>query len=74
MANGKCRMHGGRSGGPTGSRNGAWRHGRYTQEAKAMSAWARGLARDIDVFGAVTITKCAGLRSVNLRAPAARHL
>jgi hypothetical protein len=60
MANGKCRMHGGRSAGPTGKRNGAYRHGKYTKEAKAVSAWARDLARDIDVFGAVTMTAAGG--------------
>ena len=30
-----CRMHGGRAGAPKGERNGAYRHGRHTGEAKA---------------------------------------
>ena len=31
-----CRMHGARGGGPTGKRNGAYRHGRATKEAKQL--------------------------------------
>ena len=30
-----CRFHGARGGGPKGERNGAYRHGLYTQEAMA---------------------------------------
>jgi hypothetical protein len=30
-----CRLHGGKGGGPKGERNGAYRTGRYTAEAKA---------------------------------------
>jgi hypothetical protein len=30
-----CRMHGGKGGAPAGERNGAYRHGRHTAEAKA---------------------------------------
>jgi hypothetical protein len=30
-----CRMHGGKGGAPKGERNGAYRHGRHTAEAKA---------------------------------------
>jgi len=30
-----CRLHGGKGGGPTGERNGAYRTGRYAAEAKA---------------------------------------
>lgn len=30
-----CRMHGARSGAPSGKANGAWRHGRETNEAVA---------------------------------------
>jgi hypothetical protein len=30
-----CRMHGGKGGAPRGERNGAYRHGRHTAEAKA---------------------------------------
>lgn len=29
-----CRMHGGKGGAPKGERNGAYRHGRHTAEAK----------------------------------------
>jgi hypothetical protein len=34
MANGRCRMHGGRAGAPKGNRN-AFKHGRYTAAAIA---------------------------------------
>jgi hypothetical protein len=61
MANGRCRMHGGRSGGPTGSRNGAYKHGRFTKEAREVRAWVRGLARDADVLTA-TAMRDVGLR------------
>ena len=30
-----CRMHGGRAGAPKGERNGAYRHGRHTSEARS---------------------------------------
>src|SRR5215813_9218833 len=43
MANGRCRMHGGLSGGPTGSRNGAYKHGRYTKRTKELGALMRKL-------------------------------
>jgi hypothetical protein len=34
MPNGRCRLHGGASpGAPTGKANGAYRHGRFTNEA-----------------------------------------
>lgn len=34
MPNGRCRMHGGTNpGAPMGERNGAYRHGHYTNEA-----------------------------------------
>src|SRR5712664_2109727 len=61
MPNGKCRMHGGQSGGPTGSRNGAYRHGRYTKEAREVGAMFRSLARDADVMTAATMNR-HGLR------------
>ncbi len=36
MTNGRCRLHGGKSpGAPTGERNGNYRHGFYTKEAKS---------------------------------------
>jgi hypothetical protein len=37
-----CRLHGAKGGGPTGERNGAYRAGRYTAEAKAERRAARG--------------------------------
>ena len=39
----RCRMHGGAdgSGAPTGSRNGNFRHGRYTKEVTATRRWLR---------------------------------
>jgi hypothetical protein len=45
MANGRCRMHGGKSpGAPEGERNGNYRHGGRTQQAKAIRLLVR-LAR-----------------------------
>ena len=50
-----CRLHGGKGGGPKGERNGAYRTGRYTAEAKAERRAARGflteLRRLIDAGG-----------------------
>jgi hypothetical protein len=47
-----CRLHGGKGGGPRGERNGAYRTGRYTAEAKAerRQVWTliRGLRHLID--------------------------
>ena len=40
-----CRMHGARGGAPKGERNGAYRHGGYTQEAVAASQYVRALVR-----------------------------
>jgi hypothetical protein len=48
MANGRCRMHGGMSpGGPTGERNGAYKHGRQTKEAIARRRAGRALLREL---------------------------
>jgi len=48
MANGRCRMHGGTNrGAPKGERNGAYKHGRRTQEAEAQGAEARALLRGL---------------------------
>ena len=45
MANGRCRMHGGKSpGAPLGNQN-ALKHGRYTAEAKAEHRVLRELLR-----------------------------
>jgi hypothetical protein len=46
MPNGKCRMHGGRSGGPLGARNGAYKHGKFTKRAREVSKFFRQMARD----------------------------
>jgi hypothetical protein len=44
MANGRCRMHGGRSpGAPHGKRNGNYRSGSYTKQAKAERRALQGL-------------------------------
>ena len=49
MKNGRCRMHGGKSpGAPRGERNGNYRHGGRTQQAKAV----RLLLRLSKVLGA----------------------
>jgi hypothetical protein len=43
----RCRMHGGAdgSGAPSGSRNGNFRHGRYTAEVAATRRWLREATR-----------------------------
>ena len=45
----RCRMHGGArgSGAPQGSRNGAWRHGRYSREAIERRQEAAELVRSM---------------------------
>lgn len=50
MPNGRCRMHGGASpGAPKGSKNGMYRHGRYTAEAakirRELTAWIRTMRK-----------------------------
>ncbi len=48
MPNGRCRIHGGRSpGAPRGERNGRWRGGFYTPEAKAERRRLRALIRQM---------------------------
>ena len=42
-----CRLHGGKGGGPMGERNGAYRTGRYTAEAKADRRELRALLRGL---------------------------
>ncbi len=39
----RCRMHGGAdgSGAPRGSKNGNYKHGRYTEEVQATRQWLR---------------------------------
>jgi hypothetical protein len=43
----RCRMHGGAdgSGAPSGSRNGNYKHGRYTAEVAAARHWLREATR-----------------------------
>ena len=42
-----CRLHGGKGGGPKGERNGAYRTGRHTAEAKAERRQVRMLTREL---------------------------
>jgi hypothetical protein len=42
-----CRLDGGEGGGPKGERNGAYRTGRYTAEAKAERRKQRALIREL---------------------------
>ena len=42
-----CRLPGGKGGGPKGERNGAYRTGRYTAEAKAERKEQRALIREL---------------------------
>jgi hypothetical protein len=45
----RCRMHGGApgSGGPKGSRNGNYKHGRYSADAVAFRSWLRQQIREV---------------------------
>ena len=45
--NGRCKLHGGRAGAPSGERNGNWRHGNATKEAKAHRRAIRDLLREV---------------------------
>ncbi len=49
----RCRMHGARSGGPTGSRNGAYKDGLHTREAKAAGKYFRSLVREAEALVAL---------------------
>jgi hypothetical protein len=42
-----CRLHGGKGGGPKGERNGAYRTGHYTAEAKAERRQLRLLLQEL---------------------------
>jgi hypothetical protein len=44
-----CRFHGARGGGPNGKRNGMYRHGLFTKEAKAERRMLRELLRQCAV-------------------------
>lgn len=43
--NGRCKLHGGRAGAPLGKRNGNWRHGGESKEARANRRLIRALLR-----------------------------
>ncbi len=45
------------SGGPTGSRNGAYKHGRFTKQTKELGRMLRQMARDADVLTATTMNR-----------------
>jgi hypothetical protein len=46
MRNGRCRMHGGKStGAPKGNKN-AWKHGHYSEVAKAERSFVKQLLKD----------------------------
>ncbi|MEI7606182.1 MAG: hypothetical protein WCJ64_02235 [Rhodospirillaceae bacterium] len=42
-----CRLHGGKGGGPRGSRNGRYTHGYHTKEAKAELKQMRAEMREL---------------------------
>jgi hypothetical protein len=42
-----CRLRSGKGGGPTGERNGAYRTGRFTVEAKAERRQTRAIIREL---------------------------
>src|SRR5919198_213597 len=67
----RCRMHSGApgSGGPKGSRNGNYKHGRYTAEAIASRRWVRQLIRDVRalterLLAEVTVRDCGKLSAI----------
>ena len=51
----RCQLHGGRSNGVKGERNGNYRHGRYTKETianrRAANVRVRGLIREAKALG-----------------------
>ena len=51
----RCQLHGGKSTGVKGERNGNYRHGRYTKEAianrRAANGRVRGLIREAKALG-----------------------
>jgi hypothetical protein len=44
--NGRCILHGGRAGAPSGDRNGRWKHGNATREALAQRRLVQALLRE----------------------------
>ena len=47
MANGRCRMHGGKAPGPANGNRNAFKHGRYTAENIAEHRHLMALLRDM---------------------------
>jgi hypothetical protein len=43
-------LHGGRAGAPAGEKNGRWKHGNETKEAKAQRRMIRALLREAGSF------------------------
>jgi uncharacterized protein YjcR len=51
MPNGRCRMHGGKStGAPKGNKN-AWKHGNYSEAAKAERSFVKQLLTNAQELG-----------------------
>ncbi len=46
LRTGRCKLHGGRAGAPSGRHNGAWRHGNQTKAAIAQRREIRALLRE----------------------------
>ena len=55
MPNGRCRMHGGKAGGPTGPANGAWRGGKYSRAGKELITGLHQMRRDGEALLAVSL-------------------
>jgi len=54
MKNGRCRLHGGKSTGPPKGNKNAWKHGRYSREAKELKQAICDLLRQ----SKKTLAKC----------------
>jgi hypothetical protein len=50
-------MHGGRAGGPFGSKNGAYKHGRFTRETRELVKHFRELVHDAHVMTATVMNR-----------------
>ena len=57
-----CHLHGGRAGAPRGERNGAFKHGGWTDEAAALRASARQLLKRIGKDESVKIEEAMARR------------
>ena len=47
----RCQLHGGRTGGPSGAKNGAYRHGRCTKARMAADKEARQRLKELERLG-----------------------